>query len=227
MELDRFYEHRFNRVWLSSVTGSWLLDGELVLRRGIVSAQIKRLMEIAVSGGLLVLLSPLMLSIALCIALISPGPVLYRQRRMGMDGEAFTMFKFRTMIVGSDREDPYTRENDARVTPFGSLIRRQRLDELPQLWNVLRGDMSLVGPRAESLELVGRYEKEIPYYHFRHVVRPGITGLAQVTQGYASSSADAIRKLEFDLYYVRNYNVLLDLRILLRTLHMVARGGGR
>lgn len=227
LELDRFYEYRFNRVWLSSVTGSWLLDGELALRRGIVSAQIKRVMDVAISSILLVSLFPLMVGIGLCVLVVSPGPILYRQRRMGRDGKPFTMLKFRTMIVGADREDPYTRENDNRVTPIGALMRRQRLDELPQLWNVLRGELSLVGPRAESLELVQRYEKEIPYYHFRHVVRPGITGLAQVTQGYASSSEAAVRKLEFDLYYVRHYNVLFDLRILLRTFRVVLRGEGR
>lgn len=226
-EIDRFYEHRFNRVWLSSVSHSWLLDGELVLRRHVAWARAKRLFDIAIAGILVVALLPVMAVVALVIALESRGPVFFRQSRMGLDGAPFTMYKFRTMAVGAEHAGLYTEPDDARVTRIGRVIRRRRLDELPQLWNVIRGDMSLVGPRAEALDLIKAYENQIPFYHFRHVLRPGVTGLAQIRQGYASSPSDAVRKLEYDLYYVRHYNILLDLRLMLRTLHVIVRGEGR
>jgi len=225
--IDRFYEHRFNRVWLPSVTHSWLLDGELVLRRGIAWARIKRLFDLIVALTMLVVLGPAMIVVGLLIALEARGPIIFRQRRMGMDGIPFIIFKFLTMETGSENGRPYTGENDARVTRFGAFIRRRRIDELPQLWNVIRGNMSLVGPRAESVDLVEAYQAEIPFYHFRHVLRPGVTGLAQIRQGYAASPADAMRKLEYDLYYVRHYNILWDIRIMLRTLHVIIRGDGR
>ena len=226
-EIDRFYEHRLNRIRLLSVSHSWLLDGELVLRRSIAWARIKRLFDVVGSALGLIMLAPMLIAIGALIVLETSGPVLFRQARMGRDGVPFTMLKFRTMPVGADSVGPYTAEKDARVTRVGKLIRGRRLDELPQLWNVLIGEMSLVGPRAESLDLVRVYEREIPFYHLRYVTRPGVTGLAQITQGYVSSSTAAIRKLEYDLYYVRHYNFVLDLGIMLRTLRVIARGEGR
>ena len=128
---------------------------------------------------------------------------------------------------GADDGDIYTRENDARITRTGRWLRKLRLDELPQLWNVLKGDMSLIGPRAEWEKCVERYEKKIPFYHFRHLVKPGITGWAQVNYPYGESEEDALNKLQYDLYYIRHYSLKLDAMIVLKTVHTMLFGKGR
>ncbi|HMJ06589.1 MAG TPA: sugar transferase, partial [Chthoniobacterales bacterium] len=158
-------------------------------------------------------------------------PALFRQTRVGRDNQPFTVLKFRTMFARTDEEmegdDIYTRVNDPRITRSGRWLRKLRLDELPQLWNVLRGEMSLIGPRAEWIRCAERYAQVIPYYHFRHLVKPGITGWAQVNYGYGESDEDAIEKLKYDLYYIRNYSLKLDLMIVLKTVHTVLFGKGR
>jgi lipopolysaccharide/colanic/teichoic acid biosynthesis glycosyltransferase len=131
------------------------------------------------------------------------------------------------MKPGSDRGDAYTREGDHRVSLLGTFLRKTRIDELPQLWNVLRGDMSMIGPRAEWIRLVEGYEREIPYYHFRHLVRPGITGWAQVNYPYGASIEDTLMKFSYDLYYIRNFSMQLDAEVLLKTLHVIFFGMGR
>ena len=131
------------------------------------------------------------------------------------------------MKVGSDKGDKYTREGDTRVSPMGALLRKTRLDELPQLWNVLRGDMSMIGPRAEWVKLVRGYEQEIPHYHYRHLVRPGITGWAQVNYPYGASLEDTLQKFSYDLYYIRNFSLRLDAEVVLKTLHTMIFGKGQ
>ena len=150
----------------------------------------------------------------------SPGDVFFRQTRIGKNGRKFTCYKFRSMHEGS-HHDPYTRENDPRIFPWGETMRKLRIDELPQLWNVLKGDMHLIGPRAEWEILVEEYENEIPYYQMRHTVRPGITGWAQVNYPYGYSTEDARQKLMYDLYYIKNWNPILELKTIWRTVKVV------
>ncbi len=168
-----------------------------------------------------------MLVTAAAIMILDGFPIIYSQPRAGVHGKPFTLYKFRTMRVGSDRGDGYTREGDSRVSKVGNFLRKTRLDELPQLWNVLRGDMSMIGPRAEWMRLVSDYEKQIPHYHFRHLVRPGITGWAQVHYPYGASLDDTLQKFSYDLYYIRNFSMRLDAEVLLKTLHVVLFGKGR
>jgi lipopolysaccharide/colanic/teichoic acid biosynthesis glycosyltransferase len=177
----------------------------------------------------LVVSSPLIVITWCLIRLTDKGPAIFGQRRVGREGHRFTAYKFRTMIEsnGADDEDIYTRENDSRVTPTGKWLRKLRLDELPQLWNVLKGDMSLIGPRAEWEKCVERYENKIPFYHFRHLVKPGITGWAQVNYPYGDSEEDALNKLQYDLYYIRHYSLKLDAMIVLKTVHTMLFGKGR
>jgi lipopolysaccharide/colanic/teichoic acid biosynthesis glycosyltransferase len=161
------------------------------------------------------------------IMILDGFPIIYSQPRVGMQGQSFMLYKFRTMKEGSDQGESYTRENDARVTFLGSFLRRTRLDELPQLWNVFRGEMSMIGPRAEWTRLVENYKREIPHYHFRHLVRPGITGWAQVNYPYGASLEDTLMKFSFDLYYIRNFSIKLDAEVLLKTIYVVLFGRGR
>jgi lipopolysaccharide/colanic/teichoic acid biosynthesis glycosyltransferase len=153
--------------------------------------------------------------------------VFFAQTRVGKNRGPFRVFKFRTMHPDAADTAPYTQPNDIRITRAGRLLRAARLDELPQLWNVLRGDMSVIGPRAEWSKLVARYEREIPCYHFRHLVKPGITGWAQVNYPYGASLDDTRRKLEYDLYYIRHFSFVLDASIVLKTIHIMVGGKGR
>ncbi|NLJ34618.1 MAG: sugar transferase, partial [candidate division WS1 bacterium] len=156
---------------------------------------------------------------AILIKLFSPGPVFYHQTRVGKDGQHFTFTKLRTMIPDAERDTGpvWATEDDPRITRIGNILRKTRLDEVPQLWQVLTGEMSLAGPRPERPEIVERLRKEIPLYEMRQIVRPGITGWAQVNHKYDASTEDVIEKLRYDLYYIRNLSLGLDLQIVLRT----------
>jgi len=182
---------------------------------------LKRLCDIGLSAGLLVICSSLIVILAGLIWLRSGRPIFYSQTRVGRGGKQFTLYKLRTMTSreGEESEDIYTRKDDPRIIPVGKILRKLRLDDLPQLWHVFRGDMSLIGPRAEWIKCAERYEKQIPFYHFRHLVKPGITGWAQVNYPYGESDQDAIEKLKFDLYYIRRYSLKLDAMIALKTIH--------
>jgi lipopolysaccharide/colanic/teichoic acid biosynthesis glycosyltransferase len=182
-----------------------------------------------VLGCLVLLLAtlPLLLTVACLIRLDSPGPALFRQRRVGQHGRVFTMLKFRSMRTDAEANGPvWAVEHDPRATRVGGFIRRTRIDELPQLINVLRGEMSLVGPRPERPEFEARLSRAIPNYRERCLVPPGITGLAQVTLPYSASVDDARRKQKYDLFYVRNRSLALDLRIMLATASVMLRGSG-
>ncbi len=178
----------------------------------------KRATDAVLSAVALIVLSPLLALIALLVKLTSPGPVLYRQERMGLDGRSFSMLKFRSMRVDAEQRSGavWCSAGDARRTKFGTLLRRTSLDELPQLWNVLRGEMSLVGPRPERPVFVDEFRKQIPHYMLRHKVRAGITGWAQVNGWRGNTSLD--RRIECDLFYIRNWSYALDLKILTMTL---------
>ncbi|WP_304559299.1 exopolysaccharide biosynthesis polyprenyl glycosylphosphotransferase [Sphingomonas immobilis] len=192
--------------------------------------KIKRLFDLAGALILLPLLAPLMVMTAIAIRLDSPGPALFRQQRMGYRARPFTIYKFRSMRVAEPcdaaRTSAMTLADDARVTRIGRIIRRTRIDELPQLINVLTGEMSMIGPRPEALALSQWYEQELPFYSYRHVVRPGITGWAQVNQGHVAELDDVRHKLQYEFYYIKNYSAWLDIVITVQTLMVVLTGYG-
>ncbi len=177
-------------------------------------------------------LSPILLMAAAAVRLDSSGPVLFRQKRMGYRGRVFEVYKFRTMRGaarcdhGADRARAITSDSDARITRVGAILRRTRIDELPQILNILRGEMSWIGPRPEALALSQWYEAELPYYRYRHIVRPGITGWAQVNQGHVTELGDALEKLHYDFYYIKNLSPFLDFVIAARTVAIVVTGFG-
>ncbi len=190
------------------------------------ATRLKRLLDIAVS---LVVMPAALVVISICAVLIkltSPGPVFYRQQRVGKDGRLFTFVKLRTMVPDAEKDTGpvWARKDDPRVTPVGRLLRRLHVDELPQLFNVLRGEMSLVGPRPERPEFVEQFKRQIALYDKRLLVRPGITGWAQVHRGSDSSLEDVAEKLRYDLYYIRHLSFSLDLRIILATIGVMLRG---
>jgi exopolysaccharide biosynthesis polyprenyl glycosylphosphotransferase len=176
--------------------------------------------------GLVLSAIPMALT-ALAVWLESEGPIIYRQERVGQNGRRFTLFKFRSMRVDAEGSGPvWAREGDNRVTRVGRFIRTTRLDELPQFWNVLRGDMSFVGPRPERPYFVAQLAREIPFYHERHAVKPGVTGWAQVKYRYGSSIEDAVEKLRYDLYYVKHLSLVFDLTIVFDTVKVILFGKG-
>lgn len=191
--------------------------------------KVKRLLDISLASVGLLVVSPLIFLIALAVRATSRGPALFRQDRVGLRGKTYTIMKFRSMRVDAEQNGAeWAKEDDPRSTGLGLFLRKMHLDELPQLWNVLRGEMTLVGPRPERPEFVERLRQQIPYYDLRHMVKPGVTGWAQVRYPYGASVEDAVAKLEYDLYYIRHKNFLWDLRILLRTVTVVfARWGSR
>jgi lipopolysaccharide/colanic/teichoic acid biosynthesis glycosyltransferase len=179
----------------------------------------------------LLLFLPVGLAIAAGIRFDSPGPALFRQTRVGYRGESFTVYKFRTMVVATQTEHAeldasITNDDDKRVTRLGRFLRRSRLDEVPQLFNILRGEMSWIGPRPEALKLSEWYEQQLPFYRYRHIVRPGITGWAQVNQGHVTMVDQVLEKLHYDFYYVKNFSLWLDILIVLRTVRTVLTGFG-
>lgn len=198
---------------------------------GIIYAKVKRVVDVVSAAILLPVLAPFLLLVALAIRVDSAGSVLFRQQRMGYRGRTFTMFKFRSMRnrTGPDH-DPrlaaVTQDDDHRVTRIGKYLRRYRIDELPQIINVLRGEMSWIGPRPEAVPLSLWYEKELPFYRYRHIVRPGITGWAQVSQGHVAEVDDVLWKLHYDFYYIKNFSFWVDVLIVARTIRTVFTGFG-
>ena len=225
--MHSFYEAYWQKMPPDLLSRTWPLDSGFQLVQHSPFASLKRVFDLFISALSLLLLSPVMALVALLIKLERRGPVIFSQTRTGQHGSLFTLYKFRTMDVGSEFKGLYTVEGDPRVTRLGNWLRVSRLDELPQLWNVLRGEMSLIGPRAEWIKCVERYEFAIPYYHFRHLVRPGITGWAQVNYPYGASIEDTMEKLMYDLYYIRHFSLVLDATVVLKTLHVMFFGKGR
>ena len=225
--MESFYENYWKRLPLGLVGPGWPLEADFSLVQHSIYTSIKRVFDFLVALIALIIASPIMLLCALIIRVTEGGSPFYSQPRMGLHGIPFTLYKLRSMRPGSDKGNAYTTEGDSRVTPLGGFLRKTRLDELPQLWNVLRGDMSMIGPRAEWVRLVEGYEQEIPNYHYRHLVRPGITGWAQVNYPYGASLEDTLQKLSYDLYYIRNFSLRLDAEVLLKTLHEMLFGKGR
>ena len=226
-ELSTFFEREHRQVLLESLNPSWMVLGD-GFRQGLVRQAVKRVVDLVVSGLLLLLAAPIMVVTALCIALESGLPVLYRQERVGKNGRVFTLYKFRSMKNDAENDGTprWAATDDDRTTAVGRIIRKLRIDELPQIINVLKGDMSFVGPRPERPYFVDQLAKQIPYYAMRHSVQPGITGWAQVRYPYGASVDDAIEKLQYDLYYVKNHCLFLDLMILIDTVQVVLWGKG-
>lgn len=224
-----FFERETGRVYLDLLYPSWIIYSK-GFARNPRRALIKRSFDIATSALLLAMLWPIMLITALAIKLEDGlrAPVFYKQQRVGLDGEIFEVLKFRSMREDAEKESnpEWAQKNDPRVTRVGNVIRKLRIDELPQLLNVLSGDMAFVGPRPERPEFVGDFAERIPYYNERHCVKPGITGWAQLSFPYGSSENDTIEKLQFDLFYLKNHSLLFDLQILMQTVEVVLFGKG-
>ena len=229
IDLLEFLERETGKIRVDLVKPSWF-----IFSRGFRISRTRRFsqrfLDLAVSVTLLLLAWPVMLAVALCIKLEDgvDAPVLYRQRRVGLGGRTFKVLKFRSMTpdAESDGRAVWAQKNDKRVTRVGSVIRKYRLDELPQVFNVIAGQMSIVGPRPERPEFVESLSEKIPYYKERHAVKPGVTGWAQLRYAYGASEGDALEKLQYDLYYIKNQNFLLDLMIILQTVEVVIWGKG-
>ena len=222
-----FIERELLRLEISLLRPSWALFSD-----GFVYSQlrdvVKKAFDIAVAILLLAVAWPFMLMTALAVYLESGGPVLYKQTRVGLNGKEFSIYKFRSMTQNAEKDGKavWAQKNDARVTRVGAFIRNTRLDELPQLYNVLRGDMSFVGPRPERPQFVDELKEQIPFYDARHKVKPGLMGWAQLKYPYGASVDDARNKLKYDLYYVKNHSFFLDVLIVIQTVEVVLLGKG-
>lgn len=224
--LTSFYEQLVKKIPLSIISKTWFLDN-LTESSKLTIDHLKRLFDIILSTLGLIITLPFYPLIYLLVKLSSKGPLLYTQARLGLLGKKFVIIKFRTMVEGAEKNGAeWAVPNDPRVTKLGKLLRKTRLDELPQLFNVLWGEMSFVGPRPERPEFIKELEKEIPFYKQRLLSKPGITGWAQVNYKYSSDVAGALEKLQFDLYYIKNRSPFLDLTIILKTINIVLKGGG-
>ena len=223
VDIRAFYEHVAHRLPIGLITDEWLLQSEgfSLNTRGSLR-RLKRALDVMISLLLLIPAAPVMLITALLIRLESPGPVIYTQSRVGLFEKEFTVYKFRSMRTDAEKNGAvWARAHDDRVTRVGRVIRKVRIDELPQIWNILKGDMSFIGPRPERMTFVRQLKETIPYYGMRHMVKPGLTGWAQVCYPYGASEDDARRKLEYDLYYIKNMSILLDIHIIFKTVGVV------
>lgn len=220
-------DKRLNFVEIDLLTADYLLDKNPLQRAAAGQDMQKRLLDIAVSLLLLIFTSPLWLLTALAIKLESAGPVFFQQRRTGLFNQEFNILKFRSMCQDAEKDGArWASKNDSRITRVGNFIRKTRIDELPQLINVLKGEMSIVGPRPEREVFIHELEKHVPFYRFRHTVKPGVTGLAQVRYTYGASVEDAMHKHRHDIYYIKHQSVWMDMRILLDTVRIVLTGQG-
>ena len=223
-----FYEAITGKILVEKVNPAWLIFSE-GFDYGRLTYLVKRVLDLTLAGVGLCLSLPISLLTALLIKFESPGPVFYRQERVGERGKVFPIIKFRSMRQDAEKNGAvWARENDSRVTRVGGFIRKVRIDEIPQMWNVIRGQMSFVGPRPERPVFVEQLVEKLPYYSLRHAAKPGITGWAQVCYPYGASEEDALRKLEYDLYYIKHQSLFLDLLIIFRTAKTVLfRKGSR
>lgn len=226
-DLPSFYEKILGKVPVSGIGEIWFLENLTESHKNFYEA-FKRVCDMVgalIFGAISLIFYPL---IALAIKIDCKGPVFYKQIRTGQDGQIFKVIKFRSMIEEAEKNGAqWADQQDHRITRVGKFMRKTRLDELPQLWNVFVGQMSFIGPRPERIEFAQQLEKEIPYYQIRHIVKPGLTGWAQVNFRYGASVADSIEKLQYELYYIKHRSLVLDLSILLRTIKIVLGGLGR
>ncbi len=227
--LPDIWETLYQKIPPSLVENEWFIFSSgfrLVSKK--TSLRIKRATDLIVTILLFILLFPLMVLVALLIKLDSPGPIFYSQLRNGLNGKPFRVYKFRSMYQDAEKQGAqWASQGDSRITRVGYWLRLLRIDELPQLWNVLRQEMSLIGPRPERPEFDVKLKEAIPYYELRYLVKPGITGWAQVLYPYGASIEDAYEKLSYDIYYIKNYSLWLDLVIIFKTIKVVLLGKGR
>lgn len=221
-----FYERMTGRVHLEMLRPSWLIFSSRGRQK-----RISALARIAIHRGIalvgVILSLPLAMVTAILIKLDSPGPIFYKQERVGKNGQPFTLMKFRSMRVDAEKDGPVWASNaDDRATRVGRIIRKIRVDEIPQFWNILKGEMSFVGPRPERPHFVAQLAQEIPYYEQRHLIAPGLTGWAQIKYPYGSSIEDARQKLQYDLYYIKNQSLILDAIIIFETIKIILFGRG-
>lgn len=222
-DMPSYCEERFGKIPVEHVDDFWFVSTPISgVKRSLYNRRIKRFLDVIFSLFGLILSIPIALLACILIKLDSPGRIIFAQKRVGQYGREFTCYKFRTMVEGKENDRRFAGyEDDPRITKIGKFLRKTRIDEIPQLWNVLRGDMSFVGPRALIPEEVRIFEKEIPYFNLRHVVRPGVTGWAQVNYPHGATVEDGLRKLEYDLFYIKNLSPILDLHIILKTIKVV------
>jgi len=222
------FETLCQRVSIDHISQEWVaLSSGFIALPAQFYAKIKRLTDIVMGAIGLVLAAPVIALAGVAVRLESRGPAIYSQRRVGLHGYVFTVYKLRSMRDDAENGSAqWATENDPRMTRVGRVLRKLRIDELPQFWNVLSGEMTLVGPRPERPEFVDQLTAQVPFYNLRHMVKPGITGWAQVMFPYGASVEESARKLEYDLYYVRHMSLWLDLRIAARTLHVLLAGKG-
>jgi len=222
-DISDFLERETGRIDLDTVRPSWLIFSDGFSSGRQLSMILKRGFDLAVSALLLTISAPIILVTAILVKIDSPGPAFHRQTRVGRFGETFEILKLRSMRQDAEAGGAaiWAQKGDSRVTRIGRIIRMIRVDELPQMWTVLKGDMSFVGPRPERPEFVAELERQLPFYAERHMVKPGITGWAQINYPYGASLEDARHKLEYDLYYTKNYSPFLDLLIILQTLRVL------
>jgi exopolysaccharide biosynthesis polyprenyl glycosylphosphotransferase len=225
--MPRLYEMLAGRVATSHLGDHWYAALGYT-RPDPLLLSVKRGLDTLLAATMLVVAAPFMAAVAVMVKMTSPGPVLYSQERVGLHGRTFRLYKFRSMRSDAEKGigPVWATKNDPRVTPLGRIMRKTRIDELPQLWNVLRGDMSLTGPRPERPVFVARFAETIPFYEKRLAVRPGLTGWAQVMHRYDESEEDVAVKLQYDLFYIKHWSLLLDLQIWIKTIATVLTGSG-
>ncbi|MBA7623887.1 hypothetical protein ES703_31286 [subsurface metagenome] len=227
ISLSEFYENVTQKVPLTAINQVWFLEN-ISQRDKALYGFFKRIFDFVFAFILLIISLPFWLIIALIIKIDSPGPVFYKQTRIGREGKPFKIIKFRSMIKDAEKKGAkWAEDDDKRVTKFGKFIRKTRLDELPQLWNIIKGEMSFVGPRAERPEFHQKLKSNIPFYQERYLIKPGLSGWAQIKYGYGSSIKDSFEKVQYDLYYVKNRSFPFDLAIILKTINIILRGKGR
>jgi exopolysaccharide biosynthesis polyprenyl glycosylphosphotransferase len=229
MNYEEFNEDIQKKIDINKINEEWLLQSNgFDILNNEVQRNIKRGMDLMLALILMVILSPLALIVSIIIKLESKGPVIFKQMRIGENMRPFKVYKFRSMrLHDPEKYSKYTLDNDSRVTRFGKFIRKTRIDELPQLWNILKGTMSFVGPRPEWDILAKDYARQINYYNLRHLIKPGITGWAQVMFPYGESLDDAKKKLEYDLYYLKHQDFILDVLVVAKTAKAVFFGKGK
>ena len=224
-----FYETYENKLPISHLSPKWFLENTgFEIYHNNFNLKAKRLLDLLFALLLGIFAAPVIVLAAIIVKLESKGPIFFIQERIGEGNKKFNIVKFRSMTTDAEKDGPqWASKNDNRVTKFGKIMRATRIDELPQLWNVLRGEMSFVGPRPEREFFIQQLEKEIPYYNLRHTVKPGLTGWAQVMYPYGASVEDAYRKLQYDLYYIKHHSIPFDVKVLLKTVTIVIFGKGR
>jgi len=229
-DLSTLYKNMTGKVPLSYIDGRWLLNSDgLQGQANLPYVQAKRIFDVILSSLLLLFFAPLIMAIAIAVRLDSKGSIFFVQERLGLQRKPFKCVKFRTMVEDAERESGpiWSGENDPRITRVGSLLRKMRLDELPQLWNILKGDMSFVGPRPIREHFADKLAETIPFYGFRFAVKPGLSGWAQVNHDYAGSEEGQLEKFQYELFYIQNMSLFLDLLTVFKTVRKVFTAEGK